>query len=54
MASLPSIEAVLIDITSTELIRLLSPSNKNGVMFFTSDKKKVFVDASKKKPAVIV
>jgi len=50
---LPSIESVTIDLTSNELIRLLSPSNKNGVMFFTKDKKKVFIEASRKKPIII-
>jgi len=53
MNKLPNIEAVAIDLTSIELLRLLSPTNKNGVMFYTKDKKKVFVEASKTKPIVI-
>jgi hypothetical protein len=53
MNNLPDIEAVEIDVTAAELLKLLNPNNKNGIMFFTKDKKRVFVESSKSKPILV-
>jgi len=53
MNNIPDIEAVSIDITAVELLKILNPNNKSGVMFFTKDKKRVFVESSKSRPILV-
>ena len=53
MNRIPDIEAVEIDVTAAELLKLLNPSNKNGIMFFTKDRKRIFVESSKSRPILV-
>lgn len=48
-----TIEKVDVNITSKQLITMLSSSNTSGIVFATTDNKLVLVSASKTRPKIV-